>query len=30
VAVEPGLFADGFVSVSSDELSAGDEVVVPS
>jgi peptidoglycan hydrolase-like protein with peptidoglycan-binding domain len=30
VAVEPGLFADGFLSVSSDELSAGDEVVVPS
>jgi peptidoglycan hydrolase-like protein with peptidoglycan-binding domain len=30
VAVDPGLFADGFVSVSSDELSAGVEVVVPS
>jgi hypothetical protein len=30
VAVEPGLFADGFVSVSSGGLAAGDEVVVPS
>ncbi len=29
VAVEPGLYADGLVEVSSDSLSAGDQVVVP-
>lgn len=29
VAVEPGLYADGMVEVSSDGLSAGDQVVVP-
>jgi multidrug efflux system membrane fusion protein len=30
VAVEPGLYADGFVAVSSDALEPGVEVVVPS
>ena len=29
VAVDPGLFADGFVEVTSDSLQAGMEVVVP-
>jgi hypothetical protein len=30
VAVEPGLFADGFVAVTADGLDEGDAVVVPS
>jgi peptidoglycan hydrolase-like protein with peptidoglycan-binding domain len=30
VAAEPGLFADGFVSVTGDQLAAGLQVVVPS
>jgi peptidoglycan hydrolase-like protein with peptidoglycan-binding domain len=30
VAVDPGLYADGFVAVTSDALDAGAEVVVPS
>ena len=29
VAVEPGLFADGFVAVTSPTLQEGDQVVVP-
>jgi multidrug efflux pump subunit AcrA (membrane-fusion protein) len=29
VAVDPGLFADGFVEVTSNALAAGMEVVVP-
>ena len=30
VAVEPGLFADGFVSITADGVAEGDVVVVPS
>jgi peptidoglycan hydrolase-like protein with peptidoglycan-binding domain len=30
VAVKPGLFSDGFVAVTADRLSAGQQVVVPS
>ena len=30
IAVEPGLFADGFVSITGDQVSDGLQVVVPS